>query len=66
MDAGHRETEAALLENECVEWTAGENKRRGGRDSPGPRGGGEDAFIYGGIALTAVWQRRPRQCLLEF
>lgn len=37
-----------------------------GRESSELRGGGEDAFIYGGIALTAVWQRRPRQCLLEF
>lgn len=23
-------------------------------------------FLNAGIALTAVWQRRPRQCLLEF
>lgn len=43
----------------------GEEVERG-RESPGLQGGGEDAFIYGGIALTAVWQRRPRQCLLEF
>lgn len=46
-----------------------ENKRRGGRKRERisrAEGGGEDAFIYGGIALTAVWQRRPRQCLLEF
>jgi len=23
-------------------------------------------FFNGGIALTAAWQRRPRQCLLGF
>lgn len=51
--------------NGCPGRIRGEEEERG-RESPGLRGGGEDAFIYGGIALTAVWQRRPRQCLLEF
>lgn len=38
----------------------------GGRESSESRGGGEDAFLCGGITLTAVWKRCPRQCLLEF
>lgn len=44
---------------------SGEGDERG-REFSRLRRGGEDAFIYGGSALTALWQRCPRQCLLEF
>lgn len=55
-----------------LEWVARENEQRSEEDERGREsgelkgGGGKDAFFYGGIALTAAWQRRPRQCLLGF